>query len=256
MADLCGHFKLDIKTRTIEEMAAEYEGMRGVLLAWDAETGTGQPPVTNDWVADVCARYPDTFIPFASVDPHKGDAAIVEARRAVNELGMRGFKFQQAAMAFAPSDRKFFPLWEELQALGKPTLFHVGTTGLGAATAGGGRMQLDHVRPIHIDVVAANFPNLTIICAHPAYPWQLEMNAIALHKANVNIDLSGWAPKYFPPELMQEVRGRLQDKTLFGTDYPFILPERWLREFEAYELPRGVRDKVLWGNAERLLGIS
>jgi predicted TIM-barrel fold metal-dependent hydrolase len=81
------------------------------------------------------------------------------------------------------------------------------------------------------------------------------MNAIALHKANVNIDLSGWAPKYFPPELMQEVRGRLQDKTLFGTDYPFILPERWLREFEAYELPRGVRDKVLWGNAERLLGI-
>jgi predicted TIM-barrel fold metal-dependent hydrolase len=255
MADLCGHFKLDIKVRTVAEMAADYDGLRGVLLAWDAETGTGRPAVTNDWVAEVCKSYPDRFIPFASVDPHKGEAAINEARRAVNELQMRGFKFQQAAMAFAPSDRRFFPLWEELQSLGKPCLFHVGTTGLGAGTPGGGRMQLDYVRPIHMDVVAANFPDLVIICAHPAFPWQLEMNAIALHKANVHIDLSGWAPKYFPPELVAEVRGRLQDKALFGTDYPFILPGRWLREFEAYELPDDITEKVLWGNAERLLGL-
>ena len=256
MADLGGHFNLDIKTRTVEEMAAEYEGMRGVLLAWDAETATGRPAVTNDFVADVCSRYPERFIPFASVDPHKGETAIAEARRAVGELGMRGFKFQQAAMAFTPSDRQFFPLWEELQALGKPALFHVGFTGLGAGTAGGGRMTLEHVRPIHLDVVAANFPELTIVCAHPAYPWQQEMTAIALHKANVYIDLSGWAPKYFDPELVRDVTGRLQDKALFGTDYPFILPDRWLREFDAYEMTAAVRDKVLFGNAERLLGIS
>ena len=67
--------------------------------------------------------------------------------------------------------------------------------------------------------------------------------------------LSGWAPRYFPPELVREVGGRLQDKTLFGTDYPFILPERWLREFSDLGLSEAVTEKVLWGNAERLLGL-
>jgi uncharacterized protein len=253
---LCHHFRLDVKVRTVDEMAAEYDGFQAVLLAWDAETATGRPPVTNDWVAGVCRRYPERFIPFASVDPWKGEAAIVEARRAVRELGMRGFKFQQAAMAFRPSDERFFPLWEEISSLGVPCLFHVGTTGLGAGMAGGGSIELDYVRPIHVDRVAANFPDLGIVCAHPAFPWQDEMLAICQHKANVSMDLSGWAPKYFPPQLVREIKGRLQDKALFGTDYPFILPERWLREFEAFELPEAVVDKVLRGNAVRVLGLD
>jgi hypothetical protein len=253
---LCHHFRLDVPVRTVDEMAAEYEGFQAVLLAWDAETATGRPRVTNDWVADVCRRYPDRFLPFASVDPWKGEAAIAEARRAVRELGMRGFKFQQAAMAFRPSDERFLPLWEEISSLGVPCLFHVGTTGLGAGMAGGGSIELDYVRPIHVDRVAASFPSLQIVCAHPAFPWQDEMLAICQHKANVFMDLSGWAPKYFPPQLVREVKGRLQDKALFGTDYPFILPERWLREFEAFELPDAVVEKVLRGNAARLLGLE
>jgi len=253
--DLRDHFRLSVEVRSVDQMAADYEGMRGVLLAWDAETGTGRPAVTNDWVAGVCARYPDRFIPFASVDPWKGEAAIAEARRAVLELRMRGFKFHQAAMAFSPADQRFFPLWEEIQSLGVPALFHVGTTGLGAGTPGGGHMQLEYVRPIHLDTLGANFPDLAIVAAHPAFPWQLEMNAIALHKRNVHIDLSGWAPRYFAPELVREVGGRLQDKALFGTDYPFISPERWLREFRALGLDEAVVDKVLYRNAERLLGI-
>jgi predicted TIM-barrel fold metal-dependent hydrolase len=255
LEDLRRHFRLDVRVRTLEEMAREFEGLRAVLLAWDARTGTGQPPVTNDWVADVCRRYPETFIPFASVDPWRGEEAISEARRAVRELGMRGFKFQQAAMAFNPAEERFFPLWEEIQSLGVPCLFHVGTTGLGAGTPGGSGIRLEYVRPIHLDVVAAAFPRLTIVCAHPAYPWQEEMLAIALHKANVYMDLSGWAPRYFPTELVREIKGRLQDKALFGTDYPFILPERWLREFETLGVPGPVKEKILWGNAERLLGL-
>jgi predicted TIM-barrel fold metal-dependent hydrolase len=256
METLRGHFRLDIPVRSVEEMAEDYRDMRGVLLAWDARTGTGLPPVSNDWVAAVCARYPETFIPFASVDPWRGDEAIAEARRAVLDLGMRGFKFQQAAMAFTPSEERFFPLWEEIQALGVPCLFHVGTTGLGAGMPGGAGLRLEHVRPLHIDAVAAAFPHLTIVCAHPAYPWQEEMIAIALHKANVHVDLSGWAPRYFPAELVRAVKGRLQDKTLFGTDYPFILPERWLREFDDLGVPDAVKEKVLWGNAERVLDLT
>jgi uncharacterized protein len=255
LSELRHHFRVEVPVRTVDEMAREYEGMRAVLLAWDARTGTGQPPVTNDWVAGVCRRFPNTFLPFASVDPWRGEEAIAEARRAVNELHMKGFKFQQSAMAFNPADERFFPLWEEIQGLRVPCLFHVGTTGLGAGTAGGSGFRLDFVRPLHLDVVAATFPSLTIVCAHPAFPWQDEMLAMALHKSNVYFDLSGWAPRYFPPELVREVKGRLQDKALFGTDYPFILPERWLREFDALEVSDDVREKVLWRNAERLLGL-
>jgi predicted TIM-barrel fold metal-dependent hydrolase len=256
LTDLRRQFRLEIRVRSVDEMVADYAGMRGVLLAWDARTGTARPPVTNDWVAETCARHPQTFIPFASVDPWRGDDAIAEARRAVGDLRMRGFKFQQAAMAFNPADPRFFPLWEEIQGLGVPCLFHVGTTGLGAGTPGGAGFRLDHVRPIHLDTVAAAFPRLTIVCAHPAFPWQEEMIAIALHKSNVHIDLSGWAPQYFAPELVREIKGRLQEKALFGTDYPFILPDRWLREFNALGVPDPVKEKILWANAERLLGIT
>ena len=252
---LCAHFKLDVPTKSVEEMAADFDGMRAVLLAWDAETNTGRPPVTNDWVADVCSRYPDRFIPFGSVDPLKGESAISEARRAVRDLHVRGFKFHQAAMGFNPADRRYFPLWEEISSLRVPCLFHVGTTGLGAGMPGGGGMAFDLIRPIHLDTVAAHFPELTIVCAHPAHPWQTEMSAIALHKANIYFDLSGWAPRYFSEELMRDVRGRLQDKALFGTDYPFILPDRWMREFEKLDVPAPVMEKVLWGNAERVLGL-
>ena len=252
---LCHHFRLDVKVRTVDEMAAEYEGFQAVLLAWDAETATGRPPVTNDWVADVCGRYPERFIPFASVDPWKGEAAIVEARRAVRELGMRGFKFQQAAMAFRPSDERFFPLWEEISSLGVPCLFHVGTTGLGAGMAGGGSIELDYVRPIHVDRVAANFPDLGIVCAHPAFPWQDEMLAICQHKANVSMDLSGWAPKYFPGNLKVDMRGRLQDKIMFGSDYPSMPYERILKEWQELGYSDEGMQKIFHQNAERILGL-
>src|SRR6266852_7935268 len=203
-----------------ESFAAEYRalGARAVVLAWDARTKTGRPNVTNDWVADLARRYSDVFIPFASVDPHRGEDAIREAVRAVNELGCRGFKLQQAAMAFRPSDRTFDPLWNAIQSLGVPCLFHVGTTGMGAGMPGGGGIELDFVRPIYLDSVAERFPELTIIAAHPAWPWTDEMIAIALHKPNVFIDLSGWAPKYWPLALKNEVGTRLRHKAMFGSD--------------------------------------
>ena len=255
MPDLEHHFRMEMRVRTVEEMAADFEGLRGVLLAWDAETFSGRPAVTNDFVVSVCRRYPDRFIPFGSVDPLKGEAAIAEARRAVRELSVKGFKFHPAAQGFRPSDPRHFPLFEEIAGLHVPCLFHAGTTGLGAGTPGGSGIALAPVQPIQFDTLAAAFPTLVIVCAHPAWPWQSEMNAVAAHKANLYIDLSGWAPKYFPPELTRELGRGLQDKALFGTDYPFILPERWLREFETFDLPPDVKEKILWRNAERLLDL-
>lgn len=250
------YFNTKLEVLSEEEMASVYQdlGIMGVLLPTDDETVSGIKPISHEYVADMVRRYPETFIGFAGVDPWKGKAAIDELERAVKELGLRGAKFQQAAQAFFPNDRRFYPLWEKCVELKIPVLFHCGTTGLGAGMPGGLGIKLKYVDPLHIDEVAADFPELTIICAHPAWPWTDVAIAIAIHKANVYVDLSGWSPKYFPPQLTRDVNSRLQNKALFGTDYPYIKPDRWLRDFEKLDLKPEVRSKVLLENAKKVLG--
>ena len=226
-----------------------------VVFAWDAETATGLPGVSNDFVAKLVRDHPDTFLGFASVDPWKGRLAIAELERAVRTLGLRGVKFQPIAQRFYPNDWQFYPLWETCAALGIPAVFHVGTTALGAGVRGGDGFHLKYAQPLHLDDVAADFPGFTIIAAHPAWPWQEEMLAIALHKTNVYLDLSGWSPRHFPPSLVRFANSALQDRVLFGSDYPFFGPERWLRDFESVDFKPEVRQKVLLTNAQRLLGL-
>jgi hypothetical protein len=138
-----------------------------------------------------------------------------------------------------------------------PTLFHTGTSGLGAGVKGGLGIKLDYARPVYLDFVAADFPELTIIGAHPAWPWHEEMLAIIGHKANVFMDLSGWSPKYIPNVIMDEARKRLQDKILFGSDYPFITPQRWLEDFDQLEgFTPSVRQKILYENAAKILRLA
>ena len=250
------YFRREVKLRDIEEIAAYYaeQDMVGVLLAWDAETMTGQKPLRNDTVAEIVRRYPNQFIGFASVDPHKGDRAIVEMERAVRELGLSGAKFHPGIQAFYPNDPQFAPLFAKISELGIPALFHTGTSGLGANMPGGGGVKLDYTRPIYLDSLAVDFPSLTIIGAHPSWPWEQEMIAILQHKPNVYNDLSGWSPKYIPPALLREAAGRLNHKFLFGSDYPFITPDRWMADFAGLEgWSDEARQNVLWRNGQRLL---
>ena len=107
-----------------------------------------------------------------------------------------------------------------------------------------------------LDDVAADFPDLTIILAHPSVPWQDEAISIATHKANVYIDLSGWSPKYFPPQLVRAANSLLKRKVLFGSDFPVITPDRWLADFAELDLKDEVRPLILKDNAVRVLGLS
>ncbi|MFD0533126.1 amidohydrolase family protein [Actinomadura luteofluorescens] len=107
-----------------------------------------------------------------------------------------------------------------------------------------------------LDEVAATFPDLTIVMAHPSFPWQDEALAVATHKENVWIDLSGWSPKYFPPNLVRYANSLLQDKVLFGSDFPVITPDRWLADFERLDIKPEVQPKILKRNACRLLGLA
>jgi len=159
-------------------------------------------------------------------------------------------------MFFANQER-FYPLWERAAARGLIVLFHTGMLGAGAGTPGGMGYKLKYTRPIPaLDDVAADFPTLQIIGAHPSWPWQEESLAIARHKANFWIDLSGWAPKYFSSELVRYANSIIQDKVLFGSDWPVLAPERWLKEFAELPIKDDVRRKILRDNAMRLLGLS
>ncbi|HSF25781.1 MAG TPA: amidohydrolase family protein [Blastocatellia bacterium] len=249
-------FRSRVPLCEMDEVARVYDDLDivGVLLAWDAETATGLPRLSNDEVSAVVAKYPGRFVGFASVDPWKGKRAVAEMERAIRELGLIGAKFHPGIQAFYPNDTRFYPLYEKIAELGVPALFHTGTNGLGAGTPGGMGVKLDFTRPIYLDHIAADFPALAVIGAHPAWPWHEEMLAIIGHKSNVFMDLSGWSPKYVPKAIMDEARSRLQDRILFGSDYPFITPSRWLADFDTLEgFSLEVRQKILHDNAARLL---
>jgi hypothetical protein len=252
---MAGYFRAGPLPQSPEEMYEKYKALDifGVIFSIDAETRSGARYVGNDYVAGVVRRYPDQFLGFASVDPWKGALAVEELERAVTELGLRGLKLHPTTQAFFPNDPRFSPLWRKCVELEIPVLFHTGQTGVGAGTPGGGGLKLKYAQPIHLDDVAADFPELTIIMAHPAVPWQEEQLSIALHKANVYIDLSGWSPKYFRPVLVQYANTLLQDKVLFGSDYPALQPNRWLKDFEALDMKEEVRQKVLLENARKVL---
>jgi predicted TIM-barrel fold metal-dependent hydrolase len=118
---------------------------------------------------------------------------------------------------------------------------------------GGMGMRLKYSNPIHLDDVAADFPDMPIILAHPSFPWQEEALSVATHKPNVYIDMSGWSPKYFPPILIRYANTMLKHKMLFGSDWPAITPDRWLKDFETIDIRDEVRPLILKENARRLL---
>ena len=253
------HFRGPFPIRTIDEMAEEYrrQGVIACVAAFDAETTMGTPATTNDLVAEMVQQHPDVFVGWACIDPWKGKLAVRELERAVKELGLRGMgELHPICQEFYPNDRRFYPLWEKCVELGIHVLFHTGTTGVGSGLPGGGGYCLDYSRPIYIDRLAADFQELTIVCSHLSIPWIDEELAIVLHKANVYMDLSGWHPRFFTENLIRHMNTTLQNKMFFGTDYPWITPEKWLPAFEKLDVSDMARRKVLKENAMRVFGIS
>jgi predicted TIM-barrel fold metal-dependent hydrolase len=252
------YFKGEPHHPTVPEIAEHYRAQRmaAVVFTVDAELATGHPTLSNEEIADAAAEHPDVLIPFGSIDPARGADGVRAARRLVEQHGVRGFKFHPSIQAFEPNDRRHYPLWAELESLGVPALFHTGQTGIGAGLPGARGIKLRYSNPMLLDDVAADFPGLTIVMAHPSVPWQDEAISIATHKVNVFIDLSGWSPKYFPPQLVRAANTMLRDKVLFGSDFPLLTPERWLRDFAALEIRDEVRPLILKENAVRMLGLA
>src|ERR1700735_1794258 len=243
-----GHFSLDDelmdasakyfradhdRTPSLEQIADLYRSLNMAARVFTVHASTAHAAV---------------LIPVGSVDPLRDADAVAQARSLVRDHGARGFKFHPSMQGFAPNDPQFYPLYAEIESLGVPALFHSGQTGIGAGLPGGRGIKLRLSDPMLVDDVAADFPELRIILAHPSVPWAASSISIATHKANVFVDLSGWSPKYFPPELVRAANSLLQDKVLFGTDYPLLTPQRWLSDFAALDIKPQVRPKILKDN--------
>jgi predicted TIM-barrel fold metal-dependent hydrolase len=252
------YFKTESLRPSIPEIAEYYRERKigCVIFSVDGQRVRGDKPVSNEEVAELAAEHADVMIPFASVDPGRGQDAIREARRLIEHYGVKGFKFHPQYQEFFPNDRSAYPLYEVIAAAGLPALFHTGHSGMGTGMRGGGGIRLKYGNPMDVDDVAVDFPDMPIILAHPSWPWQDEALSMALHKPQVYIDLSGWSPKYFPPQLVQFANTQLKHKILFGSDYPLITPDRWLEDFKSIKIRDEVRPLILKENAVRLFGLG
>jgi len=239
-----------------EALAEYYRSRRIACIVFTVdERLTGRPHLTNDAILEFAARNADIAVPFISIDPTRGAPALAEARRLLATGAVRGLKLHPPMQQFFPNDRVAYPLYELCAAARLPVLFHTGHSGIGTGMPGGGGVRLKYGNPMHVDDVAVDFPEMPIILAHPSFPWQDEALSICLHKPQVYIDLSGWSPKYFPATLVQYANTLLKHKVLFGSDYPWITPDRWLADFATIAIRDEVRPLILKENAARLLAI-
>ena len=222
----------------------------------DAESQLGRTRISNEEIADAAAANPDIMIAFGSIDPHKGKMGAREARRLIESHGVRGFKFHPTVQGFLPADRMAWPIYEVINHYRLPAIFHSGHSGIGSGMRCGGGLRLQNSNPMLLEDVAIAFPDMQIVIAHPSWPWQDEALSLAMHKPNIWIDLSGWSPKYFPAQLVQYANTLLKDRILFGSDFPLITPDRWIKDFAEVGFKDEVRPLILKQNAMRLLGLG
>ena len=170
------YFKDEGPRPSIPEIAAYYRErkMACVIFPVDMESTTGLVRVPNEEVAEAAAENADVLIPFASIDPAKGKMGAREARRLIEQFGIRGFKFHPSMQEFYPNERSAYVLYEVIAGAGLPTVFHTGHSGIGTGMRGGGGVRLKYSNPMYLDDVAVDFPDMPIIMAHPSFPWQDE----------------------------------------------------------------------------------
>ena len=200
-------------------------------------------------------QYPDKFVGVATVDPRKGMDAVRHVEYAVKELGLRGLSLQPCFLNMRPTEPIFYPLYAKCVELDIPVCFH---TGINFSKT----HSIDPDRPIHLDRIACDFPELKIVAAHAGWPWTGEMVAIARKHSNVYMEFGAMAPKYIAhpragwDPMFQFMNSLLQDQVLFGTDWPMMSFDRAGEEFSNVGLKDTVVEKLLYKNAAQLMKIN
>ena len=199
-------------------------------------------------VAEAVQRHPDRFHALAGLDPHEGMAGVRALERAVREDGFIGAHFYPHWYELAPDHAKWYPFYAKCVELGIPVQMQVGQSMVYDPT-----YPLKSVgRPITLDAVACDFPELVLVGIHVGIPWTDEMIAMAWKHANVYIGTDAHSPRYWPEAFVRYINSYGQDKVMFGTDFPVLTFERMRTEVEALGLRPGPLRKFLRDNAVRV----
>jgi len=234
----------------LDEMGVE----KAVIFNLDEETPGGLKGLPNDYYADIVRRFPDRFIGMAGIDPLKGMAAVREIRRCYN-LGLRGIGVRPFMFGIPPHHAKMYPLYATCCELDIPIWFH---TGINYSTR---NMEVE--KPVYLDIVAEDFPELKIIAGHGGWPWIAEMMATVRRNDNIYVDIASIDPRYLGMPgsgwemLLNLGNSLLQDKVLFASTWLFM--GRTIRQLAdgVMDLPlkETVKRKWLYENAARLFGL-
>jgi predicted TIM-barrel fold metal-dependent hydrolase len=223
--------------------------VKAVVTGRDCET-TYATKSNNPSVLDFVQKYPNKFIGFAGVDPHKGMRGVRELTRDVNEYGMRGASIDPYLAQIYVNDAKYYPIYSKCCELNIPLIITTGPATLVPNAV------IDHVAPRYIDFVARDFPELTIIISHGGYPWVNEMIIVCQRNANVYMELSEY--EFFPmaEAYIQAINTFIGDKVLYASAHPFVDFKDALEGYKKLPLTDEVREKVMWKNAARILGLG
>ena len=217
---------------------------KSFICAWQAP---GKNLISNDEVAGFVAEYPDRLVGVGSVDISKPMEAVREIRRCVTELGFKAIRVLPWLCERAPTDRLFYPVYSTCCELGIPYCTQIGHTGP--------LMPSEVGRPIYLDQVALDFPELVIVGGHIGYPWTDEAIAVATKHENVYIDTSAYTANRYPAALVDYMKAHGRKKVLFGTNYPMFSHSKAMDGFDRLELGDDVSAMFLHENAKRVFNI-
>jgi predicted TIM-barrel fold metal-dependent hydrolase len=197
-------------------------------------------------VAQYTTRYPDRFAGLAGYNPFRINDSLREIERSVKVYGFKGVYIHIYGFDIPLHDRKMYPLYAKCEDLGIPISMQVGHV-LEA-------MPSEHARPIYLDQIASDFPDLKMVGAHTGWPWVEELISVCYKWDNVYFGIDAWMPKYLKPEIIHYVNSRMgQDRCLWGTNG---LPWKESRkQVEELQLKDEVKKKLLRDNAVELFGI-
>ena len=218
---------------------------QALISAW---VGPRNVMISNDEVAGFVEEAGGRFVGVGSVDLARPMEAVAEIRRCVEELGFKAIRVLPWLWEAPPTDRRFYPVYVACCQLGVPFCTQIGHTGP--------LMPSEVGRPIYLDQVALDFPELTIVAGHIGYPWTDEAIAVATKHERVYIDTSAYTAKRYPAALVDYLRAHGKRKVLFGTNYPMIQPAQALAGLDAWQLPEEVESLFLAENARRVFGLE
>ena len=211
----------------------------------------GSFEISYSRVHEVCQQHPDRFSGLAGVDPTRGMQGLRDLAEAVRDFGFVGAHFYPHWFGLAPDHALLYPYYAKCCELDIPIMMQVGHNLVYSR-----ERRLPSVgRPICLDQVAIDFPELRLLGIHIGVPWTAEMISMAWKHENIFIGVDAYAPRYWPPEIVHYLNSYGRKKVLFGTDWPVIDPERAMAEIAEIDIKPQAKELLMRGNALRICNL-